>query len=501
MSEQETEREQLIEEEKSPPWDRNVKFLVGVITLILLIAVALRFTDIILQIIAAGIIAYVLTPIINLITERTPLKRTTSIIVTYLAAALLLIAAIVTLGVNTFNQVGILINSVPDLLQNAVGWLSTTSTLSIGPLEIDVAFLRGSVDWESFGDQLISAILPMVNQGGRTVVIVLSSTVQVLTIILFTFIVSLYLAFEMGRIGGYISRAVYQPGYRRDTERILREFGRIWQAYLRGQIVLAFVIFLAVWLSLSILGVQNAFALGVLSGLLEFLPVIGPFIGTAVAVIVAFFQPTNYLGLEAVTYALLVIGVMIVIQQIENNILVPRIVGQALDLHPLVVIIGVFMGAALAGLIGAILAAPVLATSKLLGSYAWRKMFDLPPFPSPEKEQIAEKFTIAQRVVRLGRRFRKPTGEDHDYYHRIINREQDLAETMTMNEDLDQDLASSDGANVDDQQGTEPVNLMESEPTMKKGDHDSEEEGIMPNDKTMSDQTRQDDPVNKVNNQ
>lgn len=411
MSEQEQETDQLTEEEKSPPWDRNVKFLVAIITLILLSVVALRFTSLILQIVAAGIIAYVLTPIINLITEQTPLKRTSAILLTYLATALLLIAAVVFLGVNTFNQVGTLINSIPVLLQNAVAWLSNTSTISIGPLEIDVAFLWGSIDWESFGDQLISAILPIVNQGGRTVVIVLSSTVQVLTVILFTFIVSLYLAFEMGRLGGYISRAVYQPGYRRDTERILREFGRIWQSYLRGQIVLAFIIFLFVWLSLSILGVQNAFALGLLSGLLEFLPVIGPFVGTAVAAIVAFFQPINYLGFEPVTYALLVIGVMIVIQQIENNILVPRIVGGALDLHPLVVIIGVFMGATVAGLIGAILAAPVLATSKLLGSYAWRKMFDLPPFPRPEKEQAAEKITIFQRAIRLGKKLKKPAGE------------------------------------------------------------------------------------------
>jgi predicted PurR-regulated permease PerM len=411
MSDPETEIEQPIEEENSPPWDRNVKFLVAIITLIFLVTIALRFTDLLLQVIAAGIIAYVLTPIINFITERTPLKRTTSIILTYLATALLLVAAIVTLGVNTFNQVGTLINSVPDLLQNAVNWLSATNTLSIGPLEIDVAFLWGSIDWESFGEQLISAVLPIINQGGRTVVVVLSSTVEVLTVILFTFIVSIYLAFEMGRLGGYISRAVYQPGYRRDTERILREFGRIWQAYLRGQIVLAFVIFLAVWLSLSVLGVQNAFGLGVLSGLLEFLPVVGPFIGTAAAAIVAFFQPTNYLGLEPVTYALLVIGVMIVIQQIENNILVPRIVGGALDLHPLIVIVGVFMGATLAGLIGAILAAPILATSKLLGTYAWRKMFDLPPFPSPEKVQTVERFSIAQRFVRLGRRFKRPSGQ------------------------------------------------------------------------------------------
>ena len=180
------------------------------------------------------------------------------------------------------------------------------------------------------------------------------------------------------------------------------------------RVSLAAVIFLAVWISLSILGVQNAFGLGVLSGLLEFLPVIGPFIGTAAAVLVAFFQPDNYLGLDPVYYALLVLGVMMLIQQIENNLLVPRIVGGALDLHALLVIIGVFMGATMAGLIGAILAAPILASTKLLGTYAWRKMFDLPPFPEPELSESVPRDPIRLRLKRWWNRKRKQEPEEVD---------------------------------------------------------------------------------------
>ncbi len=379
--------------EVSPPWDRNIKLLVAVLSLLVIVAIAFRFTDLILRIVAAGIIAYVLTPVINFIVEQTPLKRGAAIVITYLLLAILLLGAIVTLGVGSFRQINNLINSVPGLLENIVEWLSATEFLIIGPIRLPVAALWGTIDWGAIGDQVISAVLPAINQSGRTIVVILSSTVDVLTVILFTYIVSIYLAFEMGRLGGYISRRVYQPGYKKDTERILREFDRIWQSYLRGQIVLSFVIFMAVWISLSILGVQNAFGLGVLSGMLEFLPVIGPLIGTIVAALVAFFQPMNYMGLDPVPYTLLVIGIMILIQQIENNILVPRIVGGALDLHPLVVIIGVFMGATLAGIIGAVLAAPVLATIKLVGTYAWRKMFDLTPFPEPESRDVPGKPT------------------------------------------------------------------------------------------------------------
>jgi predicted PurR-regulated permease PerM len=163
----------------------------------------------------------------------------------------------------------------------------------------------------------------------------------------------------------------------------------IWNAYLRGQVLLALIIGIVVAVVLSVLGVSNALALGLLSGVLEFLPIIGPVIGTAAAVLVAVFQSSNYLGLSPLIYGLLVLGVMIAIQQIENHVLVPRIVGGALDLHPVAVMVGVLMGASLAGLLGAILAAPVLATLKLFAVYVWRKMLDLDPFPesdSPEEQ-------------------------------------------------------------------------------------------------------------------
>ncbi|UCG24334.1 MAG: AI-2E family transporter [Chloroflexota bacterium] len=390
-----------VDSEDSPTWDRSVKILVAVATLVLVVAVAARFTDLILRIVAAGIIAYVLTPVINLIAERTPLSRGASIAVTYLAVVVLLVGFAVLLGFSTFQQVENLIEIIPTLVDDVAERISSADVVRVGPFEFDVAGLWGAIDWAAVEDQIIATVVPALNQGGRTVVAIVSSTVDVITVIFFTAIISVYLAFEAGRLGSRVSDAVYEPAYRRDTERVIREFDRIWRAYLRGQIVLAVIIFLAVWTSLSILGVQNAFGLGVLSGLLEFLPVIGPVVGTIVAAAVAFLQPTNYLGLEPWVFALVVIGVMFVIQQIENNVLVPRIVGGALDLHPLVIIIGVFMGAALAGLIGAILAAPVLATIKLLGTYAWRKMFDLQPFPEPEEELPDASEVLVDRPLSL----------------------------------------------------------------------------------------------------
>ncbi|HET6445890.1 MAG TPA: AI-2E family transporter [candidate division Zixibacteria bacterium] len=390
MSEEEILQPIIPSDPESPPWDRTLKIFVATATVLMLVAFAMRFQNLILQIAAAAIIAYVATPFIDLLAKKSPLGRGTAILVTYIIILIMVTTVFVAFGTTVFNQVLNLVYTVPDFVEGTVEWFATTDEISIGPYSIDIAAFWARIDHQLIQEQLIPSIGSIVRQTGGTLIQVLSSGVQVGTQVLFTIVISIYLAFEIPNLGSYVERAAQRPGYGRDARLLTHDFGRIWRAYLRGQVILGLIIGTAVWISLTILGVQNAFGLGVISGLLEFLPIIGPIIGTAAAAIVAFLQPANYLGLEPVTYVLVIIGVMILIQQIENNLLVPRIVGGALDLHPVIIIVGVFIGGAMAGLIGAILAAPLLATVKLLGTYAWRKMFDLPPFPEGDEFDYRE---------------------------------------------------------------------------------------------------------------
>ncbi|MGB3716531.1 MAG: AI-2E family transporter [Candidatus Promineifilaceae bacterium] len=399
MSEVEVQQPIPPADPESPQWDRTLKIFVAAASVIVLVVFAMRFQNLILQIAAAAIIAYVATPFIDMLAKKTPLARGTSILITYVIVLILITTVFIAFGTTVFNQALNLVYTVPDIVEGSVEWLSTTEEISIGPYHLDVGAFWGRLDQELIQEQLIPSIGSIVRQTGGTLLQLLGSGVQIGTQVLFTIVISIYLAFEIPNLGSYVERAAHRPGYGRDARVLIRDFGRIWRAYLRGQVILGLIIGGAVWISLTILGVQNSFGLGVLSGLLEFLPILGPLIGTAAAAIVAFLQPTNYIGLSPVAFALVVIGVMILIQQIENNLLVPRIVGGALDLHPLIIIVGVFVGGAMAGLIGAILAAPLLATVKLLGTYAWRKMFDLPPFPVDEEvEYRASSPTLLNRV-------------------------------------------------------------------------------------------------------
>jgi predicted PurR-regulated permease PerM len=238
--------------------------------------------------------------------------------------------------------------------------------------------------------QLFSAVQPILGQSGQFIGQVASYTVNWVTWAIFIFVISIYFAIDLHRFGGFIGNAAQQPGYRRDAERLLHEFGRIWNGYLRGQTLLAVIMAALFYITMSALGVRFALVLGILAGILDFIPFVGPFIVISLSVLVAIFQGSNWLGLSAIWFGMVVLLAGFTLQQIEGNWLNPRIVGGAIGLHPMLVMIGALMGGILGGVLGIMLAAPVMATVKLLGTYTWRKLFDIDPFPEPEIPPNAE---------------------------------------------------------------------------------------------------------------
>jgi predicted PurR-regulated permease PerM len=201
----------------------------------------------------------------------------------------------------------------------------------------------------------------------------------------FILVISFYILKDQPKI----SRYAYQltpPRYRSDARLLNAEINAIWSAFLRGQLLLSLIIGIVVGITMAIVGLRNAVALGALAGALEVIPNLGPVIAAAPAVLIALFQGSTYLPLSPFWFALLVAGLYALIQQVENNYLVPRILGSRLHLHPLAIIVAIVAGANLAGVLGALLAAPTLATLRVFAAYAYRKLLDMPPFPMSEEQ-------------------------------------------------------------------------------------------------------------------
>lgn len=393
----------------SPPWPRAAKLII-VITVLLLIALLIwRFQSLVGMIVVAALVAYLLNPVIVFVDDKLHIPRWGAVALVYLGLAILIITGFSALGVAGFQQGVNLIEQAPTLIQSVTQLISEfiagTDPLIIGPFQVAPT----SVPWETISQQILGFAEPVLSQSAVAASRLATLTVRTVINLVFVFFVSIYLASDLLNMGSYFTRLADQPGYREDAVRLMAELKLVWSAYLRGQVLLGLVIFAMVWIALTLLGVQNSLALGILSGFLEFVPTIGPVVSAIVAVIVAFFQPDNYLNVSPWLYALIVLGVMILIQQIENTLLVPRIVGGALNLHPFIVIVGVFMGASLAGVLGAVLAAPIIASLKVLGAYTWRKLFDLPPFPDTPPPEV-----LAEEAVLIAANYANPTASRSD---------------------------------------------------------------------------------------
>jgi predicted PurR-regulated permease PerM len=186
--------------------------------------------------------------------------------------------------------------------------------------------------------------------------------------------------------------------YRPEIATLLRRLGQIWRAYFRGQLNLMLIIGTVTWLGNSALGLPGAFPLGVIAGVLELIPNLGPLLAAIPAVVVALIQGSDHLAVSHFTFALIIAGFYVLVQQFENTLVVPRILGDAVGLHPLTVMMGVLVGASVAGILGALIAAPVIASGREITRYLYAKVLEIDPFP-PEIEELED--TAVPRLAQL----------------------------------------------------------------------------------------------------
>ena len=368
----------------SPNWSNTTKVFVAAFALVLIGLTAWRFQELITTLILAGIIAYILNPLIGWLERHTPLSRGIAIAIVYPIFALTVIGIFIAVGVTLYQQTEGLVEVAENLIVTGPTQLRQllSQPIQVGNRTFEVSQLN--LDIGEVIQQVFATLQPLINQSAQIVGVAASTTINWMGWAILIFVLSIYFAIDLPRYGKLIRDSVSQPGYRRDVDHLLQKTKQVWNGYLRGQTTLAVLMAIIFTVMLNLLGVRYPLVLGILAGFLDFFPYVGPFIIITLSALVAIFQGPNWLGLDPLWFGMVVLLAGLVVQQIEGNWLNPRIVGGATGLHPLLAIIGAIMGGALAGLLGVLLAAPVLATLKLLGTYAWRKMFDLNPFPAPE---------------------------------------------------------------------------------------------------------------------
>ncbi len=154
--------------------------------------------------------------------------------------------------------------------------------------------------------------------------------------------------------------------YRADCIRISREIDSVLSKFIRGQMIIALFVGVTTIIGLMIIGIDFAMLIGLIAGLANFIPFFGPIIGTIPALFFAL--------LDDPMKIIWVIILFTVIQQLESNILAPKIVGDSVGIHPVVVILALLIGASLMGIVGMLLAVPVAGVIKILSSFVIEKL-------------------------------------------------------------------------------------------------------------------------------
>jgi predicted PurR-regulated permease PerM len=270
------------------------------------------------------------------------------------------------------------ITTLPQLIASISG-----RVYQLGPFKLDFSAL----DLNALSSQVLGMVQPLLSRTGALVSTVAGSAASFLGWTLFVTLVSYFVLAESGGLRDRII-TIDVPKYQLDYERLSRELGRIWNAFLRGQIIIFFLAVVVYSVVLSVLGVHYALILALLAGLARFVPYVGPVINYIILILVAYFQVFKLLGLSPFYYTLLVLITALIIDQIFDNIISPRILSNALKVHPAAVLVAAIVAANLFGLLGVVVAAPILATATLLWKYTMRKMLDLDPWPEEESHQV-----------------------------------------------------------------------------------------------------------------
>lgn len=352
-----------------PRWSSQTKLVVTLLLLALFVYLLYRFRFFLAPLALALILAYILSPLVNIFQIRLRLNRVLATLLCYLI--LLGVIAILPLGLFP-----LLVTQFKELSEDAQGFFQ-----GIGNLIAHQYVVAGQViDGAAVIQQLKGSLQTMVEPFfGRTLLLAMDVITSIVRLV-FILVVAFYLIKDGPELRDWIERSV-PPAYRPVFILLRQEISEIWSAFFRGQIILATVVAIIFTVVGFILGLPFSLAMGVLAGLLEFLPSIGHTIWLVTASLLAFFAGSTWLPVPNWVFTLIIIGLELIYQQFDLNYLIPRIIGRRVHLPPLVVILGIVFGAVLAGVLGVALAAPCIASGRVIGRYIYTNLFDLAPLP------------------------------------------------------------------------------------------------------------------------
>lgn len=347
-------------------WNLQTRYIVLVIVLLITAVLLYLLRPLLAPLMVAILLAYVLDPIVDIFLRRFGLSRRLVVPLVF-ATFMILLAAIPAI------YTPVIYAQLDSIREEVIHFQETVDDFLIR------TNLTGIIQADDVGDFFSFLYNPQ-----RIFGVVLAAT-ENLAWILITFVSAFYILLDWERLRAFVLESPPEP-YRQDIQIIYEKIKWIWQAYLRGQLVLMTTVGILSWLAGSLVGLPDALLIGIIAGALDVVPSLGPFVAMVIATLVAFLQGSNYLNISNIWFAVLILGLFATIQFFENIWLRPRVLSQRVQLHPALVFVAIVGSLALAGVIAALVIVPVIKTSEVLAGYLLRRILGLNPWPELEPE-------------------------------------------------------------------------------------------------------------------
>jgi predicted PurR-regulated permease PerM len=320
--------------------------------------------------IAAGLLAYIGDPLADRL-QKWKFPRTLAVITVFILTFLTvgLMALLVLPLIRT--QVGSLLAALPGIIAGIEDvFLPRLSGLLGMPSGEEVGFAAFIERYSDMASSWASALLMSVSRSGSVVV---AAVISLFLIPILTFYLLRDWDWIVARIGSLVPSGQHETVFA-----LARETDKVLGAFLRGQILVMMALSVMYIMGLSLVGLEYAFAIGIVAGLVSFVPYLGFVFGIALASLTVIVQPEPLWPLVGV------VATFTIAQMIEGSVLTPKLVGDRIGLHPVIVIFAIAAGGQLFGFFGILLALPAAAVLSVLVRFAYGRY--LAEHPQAEAE-------------------------------------------------------------------------------------------------------------------
>ncbi len=346
------------------PWSLSFRYLMGIITFVALVWF-LYYARVTLEpLIIAAFIAYLINPAVTLLTSRTKLSRGAAVNLVYFTTLALLL-------VTPAALIPIFFNEMKGVAQDLLIGLDSAREMFSKPVE----FAGTSWNLEQLSEGL-TQLRPSVSSPISEQAFQMLESTSLGAVWFLVIVVCVYLFLSKWPTMRQWMIDLAPASYRPEVQDLYLRVRAVWMGYLRGQILLMFIVGVSFTIAWTIIGIPGALVLGVLAGLFTLVPDIGPIAAAALAMAVALLEGSSWIPLPNFWVMMIVLAVYLVLIALKNFWVRPVVMGRSVHMNEGIVLVVILIATVLNGIIGALLVVPVLASALIVVDYLLKRVLN-----------------------------------------------------------------------------------------------------------------------------